>query len=194
MVVLIRLLRARSAGARRMLAAALALTVPLAPLSADAQAGPVEYAVKATYIYKFAPFVEWPSAAFPSTSAPLSICVMRAGELLGVLERAVSGQKLGDRPIVVRSVDRLEADRACHILYVGSLDGETRAETLAGARGAPTLTITDGATDPAAKGIINFVIDKNRVRFEIDDFSAAENGLVISSKLLRLAVSVRPRA
>jgi len=56
------------------------------------------------------------------------------------------------------------------------------------------LTVTDSMTDPRSKGIINFVIDNNRVRFEIDNRAAAENGLTISSKLLSLAISVRPRS
>ena len=52
------------------------------------------------------------------------------------------------------------------------------------------LTVTDAATDPAAKGIINFVIEDDRVRFEIDNSTAAAGGLTISSKLLSLAVHV----
>ncbi len=56
--------------------------------------------------------------------------------------------------------------------------------------GAPVLTVTDGATDPAAKGIINFVIADDRVRFEIDNSAALADGLTISSKLLSLAVHV----
>jgi len=54
------------------------------------------------------------------------------------------------------------------------------------------LTITDGVADPAARGMINFVIVDNRVRFEIDAGGARRAGLDISSKLLSLAVSVRP--
>ena len=55
--------------------------------------------------------------------------------------------------------------------------------------GASTLTIGEGR-GPA---MINFVISNNRVRFAIDDDSAVKNGLLISSKLLTLAQSVKPR-
>jgi hypothetical protein len=51
--------------------------------------------------------------------------------------------------------------------------------------------VTDGERD--AKGMLNFVIADNRVRFEIDDKTAADSGFVISSKLLSLASHVRPR-
>ena len=58
-------------------------------------------------------------------------------------------------------------------------------------RGSPVLTVTDAATDAGAHGIVNFVIEGNRVRFEIDLNAAAENHLMISSKPLDLAVRVR---
>jgi hypothetical protein len=51
--------------------------------------------------------------------------------------------------------------------------------------------VTDARPDARAHGIINFVIEGNRVRFEIDLNAAAENHLLISSKLLNLAVRVR---
>jgi hypothetical protein len=36
--------------------------------------------------------------------------------------------------------------------------------------------------------MVNFVLRDNRVRFEIDEISASQSGLMISSKLLSLAV------
>jgi hypothetical protein len=59
-------------------------------------------------------------------------------------------------------------------------------------RGTPVLTVTDEAQG-SAHGIIHFVIRGNRVRFAIDDAAAAKNGMTISSKLMRLALSVRLR-
>jgi len=41
--------------------------------------------------------------------------------------------------------------------------------------------------------VISFVIDANHVRFDIDNASAAQTGVVISSKLLNLAHAVKPR-
>ena len=68
-----------------------------------------------------------------------------------------------------------------------------RARVLDAARGSPVLTITDVPAVSRTKGIINLIVVDNRVRFEIDLQSAAENGLNISSKLLDLAASVRVR-
>ena len=42
-----------------------------------AQGGSMEYAVKAAYLYKFAPFIDWPPAAFASASS--SVPALRPG-------------------------------------------------------------------------------------------------------------------
>jgi hypothetical protein len=94
---------------------------------------------------------------------------------------------------VVRHLDALGRNQDCEIVFAAGSDAQPVAAILAAVRGMPVITVTDGVRDPRAKGIINFVIVDNRVRFEIDDQAAAENGLTISSKLLSLAVYVRPR-
>lgn len=170
---------------------ALALAAPMG--AALAESGSLEYAVKATYLYKFAPFVDWPPAAFPSSESPVNICVLGNDPFGGVLDRAVAGQRIDGRSIDVVRIAHVGGPTACHVMYVAGQDGEA-AQALAAVRGAPVLTVTDSASDSAAKGIINFVVQDNRVRFEIDDSEAARNGLIISSKLLNLALAVRPRA
>jgi hypothetical protein len=173
-------------------AACLVLLLPC--VAAWGQSGSLEYAVKATYLYKFAAFVDWPSTAFASPTSPINVCVALYDPFGGLLDQAAAGQRVGERPIVVRRLAAVEPRSGCHILYLGAGAGvEAVAEALVAARGTPVLTVTDGERDPRAAGIVNFVIENNRVRFEIDDRAAAENGLTISSKLLSLAVFVRPR-
>jgi hypothetical protein len=79
------------------------------------------------------------------------------------------------------------------MFIAGSAD-QSVMDALAAVQGTPTLTITDAARRPGAKGIVHFVVRENRVRFEIDDKTAAENRLAISSKVLSLALAVRPRS
>jgi hypothetical protein len=67
------------------------------------------------------------------------------------------------------------------------------AQALDAVRGAPVLSVTDGAKSADAKGIVHFVVLENRVRFEIDVQAASASGLKISSKLLDLAVNARRR-
>lgn len=166
----------------------------LGPALAMAQAPGIEHAVKATYLYKFAPFVEWPAGAFRSPSDPLVICIVGTDALGNLADEAATGQTVAGRRVAVVHLAAPARDSDCHIMYVSvSLRDSARAEVLNRVRGTPILTVTDSAREARTRGIINFVVQNDRVRFEIDLDAAAENHLMISSKLLSLAASVRQR-
>jgi hypothetical protein len=149
----------------------------------------LEIAVKAAYLYKFAPFVSWPAASFQGSSDPFDICIVGDDPFGTVLDRAVANQRVDGRAILVHRLAKADRKASCQILYVGGPPARVK-EALQAVSGMPVLTVTSG---PAAPGIVDFVIDQGRVRFRLDDQAAAENGLTISSKLLSLAVSVTPR-
>lgn len=152
-----------------------------------------EYALKAAYLYKFAAFVEWPRSSFPAPSSPLNLCIVGFDPFGDYLDRAIAGQRIGERPIVARRLERAHPDADCHIAYVAGSRAESVAEGLAALRGSPILTVTDQSMG-SPRGAIHFVVKDQRVRFHINDEAAEQNQLSISSKLLRLALSVRPRA
>jgi hypothetical protein len=154
----------------------------------------LELAVKATYLYKLIPFVEWPDRAFPPQGAPVALCVVGFDPFGIVVDRAVRGERVYDRPIQVRRIATLDADSGCHVAFVGGSAAQPVEEALEAVRGVPVLTVTDSAIDPHAKGIVHFGVDAQRVRFEIDDLAAAQAELRLSSAVLDLAVSVRPRS
>jgi hypothetical protein len=170
---------------------AFVLMASTAAPSLAGDAASIEYAVKATYLYKLAPFVEWPAQAFPAPASPLTLCVQGEDPFGAVLDRAVAGQRLGAHPIVVRRLEAVDAGSGCQILYAGGGRRQSAADALRAVHGSAVLTVTDGARGTGARGIIHFVLKDNRVRFDIDGEAASENGLTISSKLLSLALSVR---
>jgi hypothetical protein len=167
------------------------LAVLLCAGSARAQET-VESAVKATYLYKFAPFVDWPQGSFASAEEPFTVCIIGHDPFGAVLDQAVKGQRIGSRAVEIKRMGILGPNSGCRIAYVGGSPEQSIGEALEFVRGTPILTVTDGA-DNMPRGIIRFVLDNNHVRFEIDDAAAAQNDLVISSKLLSLARSVKPR-
>lgn len=142
-------------------------------------------AVKATYLYKFAPFVRWPDMA---QDGPFNICVVGNSDFGNLLDRAVAGQTVDGRTIVIRRYAAITGNPGCQVVYAAGSGTQSVAAILAVLRGQPVLTVTDQQTDPEATGIINFVINDNRIRFEISEAAAAANVLTISSKLLSLAV------
>lgn len=169
------------------------LSVLSAGASVAQDADALEKAVKATYLYKFAPFIDWPDPAAEFPAGSFTICVVGDHPFAGVLDRAVEGQKVAGRPIAVQHLPALSGNFACSLVYLGNDDAQFVTAALASLRGKPVLTVTDGQTDPANAGIINFVLQDNRVRFAIDDAAAAANHLTISSKLLSLATRVTGR-
>src|SRR3546814_6650305 len=65
-------------------------------------------------------------------------------------------------------------------------------DILSGKAARPILTVTDRSKGVAG-GMIEFVMQGGRVRFQIDERAARASGLRISSKLLGLAIAVEDR-
>jgi len=157
-----------------------------------ARAASLEYPVKAAFLYKFAPFVEWPPRAFESGVSPLAVCVIGHDPFGATLDSAVAGKQVSGHALVVRRLETISAGSGCHIAYIGGSKAQSVADGLAAVQGSPTLTVTDQSMG-SPRGAIHFVIKDNRVRFHIDEVTAVHNGVSISSKLMRLALSVRLR-
>jgi YfiR/HmsC-like len=152
-----------------------------------------EVAVKAAFLFKFGFFVEWPNTAFASGDSPITLCIVGGDPFGSVLDDAVKGQKIGNRPVVVRRLNAVSRGSGCHIVYLAETGDASLPQTLAALRGSDVLTVTDASDDGNDVGIINFVVKDNHVRFDIDDAAAASGGLVISSRLLSVALDVKPR-
>ncbi len=144
----------------------------------------LETAVKATYLYKFAPFVTWPQ----TRDGPFHICVVGDDPFGAALDQAVANQSYGTRPIQVVRLRAVAPDSPCDVAYIGGSASQDITAALKAVQGAPVLTVTD-ADQP--EGIVQFAEDGGRVRFVIDQDQATANGLTISSKMLSLALTVK---
>jgi hypothetical protein len=179
------------AGALRWLLASVLVCVACGAWAQSAtDAVSLEYAVKATYLYKLAPFVNWPPDDFATADAPFQICVVGTDPFGDFLDKAVAGRGMGTHPFAVRRLESVDGVADCQILFISHLPEMTTREALATVSGKPVLTVTD-STAPDADGIVHFVIDRGRVAFEINTAAAARNQLTISSKLLQLAVAIK---
>jgi hypothetical protein len=152
---------------------------------------PLELAVKATYLYKLAPFVTWPASAWADQGAPLVICIQGKDPFGPLVERAISGQRVAGRALTVKRMPRIDGGSGCQIAYIGGSDIQPEAAALKEIGRAPVLTVTDEGRAPGATGDVHLVLLEGRVRFVIDNAQAQQQGLAISSKLLALAVRVK---
>jgi hypothetical protein len=175
-------------------AIALAVVACAAPPADAAEYDPdnsLELAVKAAFLYKFGFFIKWPDSVFTAPDSPFDLCVVDGHAIGPLLDRAVANQRYGDHPVIASQLAETSRSSQCQLLYIATDDPRTAVQLLAPVRDLPVLTVTNAMRDDDAKGIINFVVSDDRVRFEIDGAAAARSGLVISSKLLSLAVGAK---
>jgi len=143
--------------------------------------------VKAAFLYNFANFVEWPDGVLGPAGAPLRVCVVGADPFGGALDDAFRGQIVHQRRVQISRGPTLAVVGRCHILFLSQSEQARWPDLLAELRGTPTLTVADGAPLVRQGGMVSFVIEAKRVRFEINRGAAEHAGLRISSKLLALA-------
>jgi len=167
----------------------LAMAAAAPPCAAQTKARTLEYPIKAQFLYKFTPFIEWPAGAFDHPSSPLVLCIVGRDPFGGALDRATARQRLGARPFAVRRLARIEPGSDCHLAYISISDDQTPDAAVQALRGSPVVTVTDEAASPGARGMIHFVIRNQRVRFIIDAGAAGRAGLKVSSKLLALGAA-----
>ncbi len=149
-----------------------------------------EYQVKAAFIYNFAKFVEWPGDAFTESAAPLRICVLGENPFGQELMRVANGKKIGGHDLLVSNLSEAHQARGCHVLFVSSSERGRIAQVLEATRGASVLTVGEPADFLRHGGIIRFVVDEGKVRFEVNLTASEKARVKISSKLLTLARAV----
>ncbi len=176
---------------------ALAATFLICGLQARAQnfdaSGSSEYLVKAGFIYNFAKLVEWPAPAFANPGQPIVIGVLGNESFAATLERAVDGKKIELRSFLVKRLKSPKESKecACHMLFIASAESSRTDEIIQSLKGASVLTIAETPGFTRQGGIINFVLEDSKVRFEVNVDAAKQAGLNISSRLLSLAKIVQ---
>jgi len=154
---------------------------------APAQEQPTEYQVKAAFLEKFGKFVEWPDTAFAGAGAPLVIGVFGENPFRDDLENLAAKDTINGRAIVVRQIKSPADLKGCHVVFIPASMKAREPEALAAVRGLGILTVGEPDDFIQQGGMIKFVVENSRIRFEINGAAAHCAGLKISSKLLALA-------
>jgi len=171
--------------------AVLLVTISIASLSLNGQSnGMNEYEVKAAFLFHFAQFVEWPVETFKDSDTPLTYCTVGEDVFRGALEESVMGKRVNNRPLRVAHLREREPIDGCQVLFIAGAPKGRRADELAIAKGHAVLTV--GETEYFARdgGIIGFLLEENKVRFEINLNAAHKAQLKVSARLLALAKTV----
>jgi hypothetical protein len=181
---------------RRVRAAIAILPILLAAMALNAQntAGSAEYLIKAGFIYNFANLVQWPSSSFAQADSPIVIVILGEDHFGTTLDRALDGKKVNARSFVIKrakSISELQRtlgpQKDCQILYVSSSEMPHLSDAIQMLKGVPVLTIGETPGFARNGGIINLILEDNKVRFEVNVAAAKDADLNISSRLLALA-------
>lgn len=152
---------------------------------------PLEYEVKAAFLFRFAQFVEWPPDTFKGADVPFTYCTIGDDPFRGALERTLNGKTIGQRPLRVSHLDGAGKIGECQVLFVGGPgDKKHIEEALANTNNLPILTVGEANRFAEDGGAIGFCTEDNKIRFEVNLDAAGKAGLKISAKLLALAKTV----
>jgi hypothetical protein len=173
----------------RLLAVGIA-SVLLGPSYLHAQrSSPSEYDVKAAYLYDFGKFVAWPAKFAASDDFP--ICVLGQDPFGPTFDATIAGETINSKKVVVNRITKPQDALSCRILFISASEESQLKEILATLDKTSVLTVSDISQFTRRGGMIQFVIDANRVRFEVNVTTAERAGLTLSSQLLKVAINVR---
>lgn len=164
------------------------LSIFLAALSLQAQTLS-EYDVEAAYLYNFRKFVLWPTDNTNQASS-FDICILGQDPFGGTLDRLIANDKMDGRPIRKRILSGTAEAGGCAIVYISDSESEN-LRSIVSALSAHEELLVSGLPDFLRDGgMIQFVLDGDRVRFAVNLDPATRSHLLFSSQLLKVAESV----
>ncbi len=153
-----------------------------------------EYVLKAGFIYNFTKFIKWPKeVAKGIESDGLNLCVIGKDPFGTILDQlGQQAQSKGEKIFIKRFQSSQDAT-SCHILFISGSEKVQLKLILDKIDGLSILLIGD-TPGYAHRGVgINFYIEGNKTRFEINQKAVEKRGIILSSELLNLAKIVRKR-
>ena len=91
----------------------------------------------------------------------------------------------------MKRIDRPEQADGCRILFISPMPNDRLATALQMLQSKPLLTVSDMSDFSNRGGMIQFVLQGDKVRFEVNLAPADKAGLTLSSQLLKVAISVQ---
>jgi hypothetical protein len=104
------------------------------------------------------------------------------------LDQIVAGELVNGRAVAAQKLKRTPPPQSCQIVFVGKSEKDV-GKILPGL-GPGVLTVGEKEGFLHEGGMIAFVVENRRVRFDVNQTAAENAGLKLSSKLLSVARSV----
>jgi hypothetical protein len=150
-----------------------------------------EFEVKAAYLYNFGRFVNWPDESGAIRTESFEICVLGTDPFGQALDATLAGGTIGGQSVMAKRISKPQEVNSCRILFISSSEESRLKDILAALEKTRVLTVSDIPRFSERGGMIGFVQEGNRVRFDVNLDNAQGAGLILSSELLRVATNVR---
>lgn len=144
-----------------------------------------EYSLKAGVLYSFTTYTEWPA----TVDETLNLCIYGQDPFGGYLD-TLQGKKVNDRFLDVQRLEEQDSLENCQIVFITRSASDNLAYIVNKLKGRPVLTVAD-TPGAARRGVmLNMDTKQNRIVFEANLVAVRANGLILSSRLLRMARDV----
>jgi hypothetical protein len=150
-----------------------------------------EFQVKAAYLYNFGRFVEWPDQNAPDKSDAFEICVLGADPFGPTLDATLAKETIAGKSVTAKRISKPQEIDSCRIVFISSSEQGHLKEVLTALDKTSVLTVSDIPRFSERGGMIGFILDGDRVRFDVNLASAQDARLTLSSELLKVATNVR---
>jgi hypothetical protein len=174
------------------------LVAAMSPVSRSAMAETanlLEYKVKAAFLFNFIKFIEWPDPGADVNNTPIMIGIL-GEDKFGPAFDEITARKVRDRSIAIKRFADFSAQDAqdgllkCQLVFVSASQRQHTKEIMALLNKKSILVIGENEGFLEAGGTINFIMQDNKVCFEINADRADEANLKIAAQLLKLAKRV----
>ena len=109
-----------------------------------------------------------------------------------ILENIYKNKKIKDKKVKIVYVKKLQQLPECQILFISKTDSEKLQKILDDLKGKPILTISDTEGFAQAGCFINYYLNENKLRFEINQKAMQNAGFTIDYRLLRVSKILNP--
>ena len=144
-----------------------------------------EYNLKAAFVYNFTKYINWP----PVPENEFTIGIVGPSPIYEPLQEIAKTKTVNDKRIVIKSFNKPEDISFCDILYIPKGTPISLYSILA-KTGTGTLTISEEEGFAQQGTAFNFVLVKDKLRFESNIRALNSAHLKASSQLLKLAIIV----
>jgi hypothetical protein len=152
---------------------------------------PTDYEVKSAYLYNFGRFVEWPEKAAANQGGRFTVCVFGQDPFGPSLDATLAGETIAGKTVVAKRISSAQESGNCQILYLSLTEASRLNKIIAELDRKSVLTVSDMPQFVSSGGMIQFVLEGKKVRFEVNLTAAQRAGLTLSSELLKVAIAVR---